>query len=434
MALLETAGLLLGGWLVLAAVRVKIDRARKKNLGSFIYADSLHLWECSNSKVVVTPLNDIDESSCYEKHDKQGNYQESNIVLRADYFSRKLTLRSEKQARRLNRFFNRLIWLREQSDPDTADDDNTMPDLRNLSPEIMGALARYLTFYKEIPTRIDANELELRESSIPEPQKTGQARSGILAYLCVLLVPIGAVLALKPLNVILRDEVIWSNVQDIQFMDERAPWLRAYLLDQRNSRHRQEAQAMLKQIYERTITRITTSSFNTNIDPNAMIPPQGQFNAPPQFPMNVKFEHTDKELVNGLAVVLRSIAAQESSPIIGVSCHCDDDKNDHGLDQMILDKYSLAILQGVGPELIRMAQADSLGLIDLKYHLTQTKLGKWTLTYTVSFRNDLDKDPVIEVRRVLNLSDKNPATIGQNAFYLGQLTAGPHRIDPPPGD
>src|SRR5262249_37108269 len=83
-ALLQTAGLVLGGWLVVAGLRSAGVQGTRKLAGHWVYVDPLHLYEAFRERVRVTPIHDIAEAS-YTHNYNNGAYQNSVIrALRAD--------------------------------------------------------------------------------------------------------------------------------------------------------------------------------------------------------------------------------------------------------------------------------------------------------------------------------------------------------------
>ena len=58
-AMLQTAGFMLGGWLVVAAVRVWMSGKSGKYAGHFTYADPETLYQASGANVAVTTLADL---------------------------------------------------------------------------------------------------------------------------------------------------------------------------------------------------------------------------------------------------------------------------------------------------------------------------------------------------------------------------------------
>ena len=61
-ALLQTAGLMLGGWMFVAAFRVWMRKGSKRVAGHWVYADPLHLYEAKGEQVRVTPTTDVIEA------------------------------------------------------------------------------------------------------------------------------------------------------------------------------------------------------------------------------------------------------------------------------------------------------------------------------------------------------------------------------------
>ena len=79
-ALLQTAGLLLGGWLLLAGVRSMAAKGNSKMAGNWVYVDPLHLYEAYREQVTVTRIDDAIEANFTHNYNN-GAYQNSVIRL-----------------------------------------------------------------------------------------------------------------------------------------------------------------------------------------------------------------------------------------------------------------------------------------------------------------------------------------------------------------
>ena len=79
-ALLQTAGLVIGGWLLLAAIRAKAVKGSSKIAGNWVYADPLHLYEANREQVKITRIDDVVEANFTHNYNN-GSYQNSVIRI-----------------------------------------------------------------------------------------------------------------------------------------------------------------------------------------------------------------------------------------------------------------------------------------------------------------------------------------------------------------
>src|SRR4051812_40433698 len=80
-ALLQTAGLLLGGWMFVAAFRVWGRKGSKKVAGHWVYGDPLYIYQAKGEQVTITPTVDVIEAQ-YTHNYNNGSYQNSVVKLR----------------------------------------------------------------------------------------------------------------------------------------------------------------------------------------------------------------------------------------------------------------------------------------------------------------------------------------------------------------
>src|SRR5262249_40457815 len=83
-AMLQTAALLLGSWLILAWVRCRLHPRRPDYVGNFYYLDPLYLWEGTGRGVWVTPVQGLEEAAVTHNHDKEGKYTGSQVQLKLE--------------------------------------------------------------------------------------------------------------------------------------------------------------------------------------------------------------------------------------------------------------------------------------------------------------------------------------------------------------
>src|SRR5262245_59834632 len=104
-AMLQTAGFLMGGWLVLSALRVWAMRKSHGYLGHFVYADSLRIWDASGAKVTVTDIDDLDEANSTQNFN-EGKYQNTTIDVHLKFGKASFTVHDEEGGRQMTVFLN----------------------------------------------------------------------------------------------------------------------------------------------------------------------------------------------------------------------------------------------------------------------------------------------------------------------------------------
>jgi hypothetical protein len=222
-AMFLTAGLLLGGWLILAAVRALIARGRTNYLGHFTYVDPLYIWKATGTGVWVTPIDLLVGANYLHHSNENGYYKNTTVEIALADRELTLTFNGEHKAERLVQFFEALC------------------DDRTGDPAERGYSALESIDYDEDEEEEDGRR---RVKSIPRPEKVRSS----LGWLPLVLLPATGV-AIFFFSLMLatasRDDAVFELVKNKQ-----APDLRYYLIDKRNSRHREEAQAKLRALME----------------------------------------------------------------------------------------------------------------------------------------------------------------------------------------
>lgn len=417
-AMLQTAGILLGGWLVVYALRSWMKG--RKSIGSFVYADAQTLWQCSGSTVRVTNLAQLSEAMGVHRSNNQGAYTHTVVTVRAGGPPQSFNVSSESRAQELVIFLNALVWIR----------DNEVAELSTVdksSPALTGLLAREVAQTGEMPQNVSADLMDLKGDHVPLPEKAGRASFGLIAYLVIIAIAIGGVFVLKGLNVGWRDDAIWTNINKFSDIDHRAPWLRAYLADDRNVKHRDEAKAMLRQTYANAVARIR----------NGFIQNQPEFNPalivnPNAAPVN---NRVDKSLVDSLEVVLLSIAEQ---PLALASIRVKEQKGPSAgaaeREKVVRDNYSRALEEGVGKNLIAFveAPADVPAMVDVSYTITPIPTGRnndWRIVFTLTVRKAPDGEPAKTVVWTATGTGDAQQAIASQATQMGLKTAGTKKLE-----
>ncbi|MFO0824087.1 MAG: hypothetical protein U0792_13405 [Gemmataceae bacterium] len=249
-ALLQTAGFLLGGWLVFAGMRSG-NKGNKTMAGHWLYIDPLHIYQGYRETVTVTPVNDVVEAT-YTHNYNDGSYQ--NSVVRALLSSGapvSVTLNNELRAEQMVTFLNYLAWARGPEGGERA----------SLSPDELGALAKYVAENDAEPKNHEGN-IDMKLTSVDitgvpvEPKREGHATPAFLPYVVILIAGIATFFLMKEaINPPIHDDAIFEAV----IHEPCEPWfLQMYLLDENNTRHRQQVKDRLAKEYNDAITNVRT--------------------------------------------------------------------------------------------------------------------------------------------------------------------------------
>jgi hypothetical protein len=232
-AFLQTAGLLLGGWLVVAWLRCRLAEHRDDWLGHFKFVDSVYLWHATGRGVWVTLIEDVEEASYTDNYDNQGNYSGSTVGIHTRDGTVDLWVRSEAKAEHVADFVNALA--------DNAD----------LEPVDRGYLAKAVVegWEDEFDGR-RARGWPVRD--VPEPRKVRSNVSWAWRYPALVAAAVVLFFVLRPIDSRLRDDGIFDAVMH----EQKAPALRWYLVDPRNRRHREEVEHRLGQLHDQSARRL----------------------------------------------------------------------------------------------------------------------------------------------------------------------------------
>lgn len=244
-ALLQTGGLLLGGWLLMTKFRTATGR---KVAGTWVYADPLYLYQAFREQVTTTAIDDIDGANFTHNYNN-GAYQ--NSVVRIESGGQMLaavTLANEARAEQLVVYLNYLAWARGPEGGARA----------NLAPATLGGLAKYVAKNDHEPldaeSNLNYNLIELDITEVPEePTRAGRAVPALFPYI-VMMGFAGLVFVVMAfvVNPPLRDDAIYEAVM-------KAPeprMMRAYLMDSRNKNHREQVTNKLSSFYDNPIMHV----------------------------------------------------------------------------------------------------------------------------------------------------------------------------------
>ncbi len=248
-ALLQTAGLLLGGWLLFAGHR-SASKGSKTMAGHWAYVDPLHFYQAYREQITVTSVMDVVEAKFTHNYNN-GTYQNSVIkVLLGSGSPVVVTVHNELRAEQMVVFLNYLAWARSTEGGERG----------SLPPASLGGLARYVAENDSEPKDADGNiNLKLiatEVTAVPEePKRERRAAPSFLPYIVILVAGVGTYILMKEVvNPPIHDDAIYSAV----ITENCEPWfLQMYLLDEKNNtRHRESVKVRLALEYNRAIEQI----------------------------------------------------------------------------------------------------------------------------------------------------------------------------------
>ena len=133
-AMLQTAGFVVGGWLILAYFRMKGTKGNARIAGQWVYMDPLNLYVAMHEQVAVTDVSDVEEASFTHNYNN-GNYQNSVIkIVLGNGKKTSFTLKNEVKAEQFATYVNYLGWARGGSGGEVG----------KLPPASLGAVAKYV--------------------------------------------------------------------------------------------------------------------------------------------------------------------------------------------------------------------------------------------------------------------------------------------------
>jgi hypothetical protein len=241
-ALLQTAGVVLGGWMVVYAFR-RWFASGKTFAGYFTYFDPTHVYQANGESVTITDVSDFSE--VVVRHDYSGEHYGGSRVL-FDLGGRRLVVpvNGEAMADFVDAYYRALVNLEQHDDR----------KWRDLPTAELGGVAKYVATQETLPH--DPAQVPLEVTDTPrEPQRAQRAGPALVPYLLILAAGGLAFVGFWNLNDPVRD-----NREFAQAAAAGAPGLRAYLLDPRNTRHRAAAQERLAKLYEPAIAKVETQA------------------------------------------------------------------------------------------------------------------------------------------------------------------------------
>jgi hypothetical protein len=397
-ALLQTAGLLFGGWLILAALRVWSASRSDRYAGRFDYADPDYLYRARGSAVTVIDLGDLREAKAVQNF-SDGRYQSTSINLKLGRERKSVTVYGEERGRRLAMYLTAVAYMRDggESGKDEA--------LRTLPPEAMGAVARKVALTGEFPAD-PARADEGFGVRVPRPRREGRPSTGLFGLVLIGLIGTALFLGLVTVNHPFRDEAVFARIKALP-PNEQPPLLRLYLDHDKFTAHREEAKQLLDLRYE--------DGIRANIN------------------------GSDADMKRGLAEV---VLALKDKPTAALSLRAVEEVPPKLLEasrsarqkaagEKLADKWGVTI----GDELVVFAMLEDPDLpanIELRWKFTDAG----EIGYTITFRKSPDEEPLATGAGIVPAGTDANRTLDAMCNQILAQSVGPTKIRPtvPPED
>lgn len=232
-ALIQTAGVVLGGWLVVYAVRrwtANVD----KYAGRFVYFDPEHVFVGGGEEVRYARLDDATRAEPAGDTGVEFSTGGGDFVV---------PVTGRAVAQFVSDYYDALAHLRRNRDGWWD----------GQPPATLGAIARYMVVNERVP--VNLSEVSLEIDSMPEEVRPARRRpSGVLRYLLILVVGAGVYFAFLSTNQPLHDAGAFAAVNQSSPGD-----LRHYLADPHTAAHHEEAKAKLAALYDKPIADVRTN-------------------------------------------------------------------------------------------------------------------------------------------------------------------------------
>jgi hypothetical protein len=232
-AMMQTAGFLLGGWLFVAWIRSLIAQQRADYVGYFKYVDPLYIWTGLGRAVLARPIGMLVGASQEHNYDTNGNYSNTVVKVALADGREAVTVGSMSRGERLQEYLNALA------------------EQRDGTPAERGYAALSQVETEDDEDDYDDDERAVKE--IPLPKREGGSAMSLLPLILLPVIALLLFFGCKWLAAEQRDDAYFDEVKG-KGVNE----LRSYMIDRRNTRHREAVKKLLEFQAEQSIARVKT--------------------------------------------------------------------------------------------------------------------------------------------------------------------------------
>ena len=346
-AMLQTAGLLIGLWSVAFALRRWLG-VFGGYAGHYTVFDPLHIYQVQGEMVRVDSLEAIESVEARGNKDKivvsfvpaQGRpirvpiADHASALLVEAYYQSMTELENEP----------RLGWA-------------------NASVVELGAAARSKIEANAIPRR---EEIDLELNRVPEsPHKGSRAGWGVFPLLLIVAASVGIFAFCWMSNQGIRDSIAFNDAKDAG-----VPGLRGYLIDENNVRHREEAKTLISQAYNQPIGTIKS---------HPHVPAQPELRAA----MIALLEELRQSAVAVASIRVETKVPEKSNPLFTTDA--------------LRSEVADGLARGIGPELVAFAAAPKETPAHITIVIDQParplNAAPAPMEFTISIRPTLESEP-----------------------------------------
>ena len=399
-AMLQTALFLVGGWFVILSFRRGGFFSTASNLSSFIFIDGKYYWNWNHYSVDVVNIENIISfkytfNEAFKTYDFKVDCGQKVIDM---------SVLNEELATKLNSLF---FYKSKQEKYFVDDGDNFL---------------------------LDETFKNLFSDDVPDPYKAKNEKVRILNYgFCVLFLGLAFYLFFQ-FNIVFRDGQIWESIQTIN-SDEKVYWLRIYLRDPRNIRHRDEAFKMLSYKYENVFNKIGKSQNIVDRDDKSnvdfilkqipAIDPRNP-NLHMLIPKVKLISVPDPKLIEGLQSIIFSKMLDLQEPFLKLNVTPSDPASVDVSKFVgaITDAYIQSLVSAFGSEyFIVSSSLDGPGHINIVYSFFE-EMNQQKIRFDVSYRQTLDSEPTKKISLEVNIPRRELQYVERAAKRLGVFTVG----------
>ena len=396
-AMLQTALFLMGSWFVLLAFRHGCFFSGKSGLRSFIFIDAKYYWNCNYNSVNVANIEKV-QTFDYSFNDQSKTY-DFNVVSGQGVID--ISVYNEEAAANL---YSLLFYKTKGS----SGIDKIFP---------------LDEAFKDIPF-----------GHVPNPFKAGKEKFRFFGIGIFILVIAFSFYLFLLVNISFRDDQIWQSLQQIN-SDEKVYWLRIYLRDNRNTRHRDEAIKELGDMYKHAFEEIAKPKLIVDKDDrfNADFVSKNVLSIDPKNPDLAKLTPLakmisvpDPKLIQGLQSIILPRMLDLQEPFLKLSVvPADIGLNDFSkLTGAITDAYIHSVVHEFGREYFLLSSSlDGPGHITIIYSFTGEKEGQ-KICFEVLYRNSPESEPIQKTSMEVSIPSKDISHIERAAKRLGVFTMG----------
>jgi hypothetical protein len=427
-AMLQTALFLLGGWFVMLWFRRKGYFSTASNLNSFIFVDEKYYWNWSYYSVDVINIENIKFFECV-RNDANQTY---DFHLESDHGLVKMAI-SKRDEESASKLYSLLSYKYEKN--------KKLND--GHFPERKWKWLYVLTFGDPKHLKpvdgddgfvLDESFKDLSSECVPDPFKARNENIRILNYGFSILVLGFVFFAFFQIDIFVRDGQIWESIQTIN-SDEKVYWLRIYLRDPRNIRHRDEAFKQLGYKYTNIFQKI--GELQNIVDRDDMgnvnfiskqipaIDPRNP-NLHMLIPKVKLISVPDPKLIEGLQSITFSKMLDLQEPFLKLSVTPSDPASVDvsKFTGAITDAYIQSIISAFGSEyFIVSSSLDGPGHINIVYSFIEEK-NQQKIHFDVSYRQTLESEPTEKISLEVNISRRDLQYVERAAKRLGIFTVG----------